>query len=288
MAMQTNRISIQNDLAFKKVFASRGNEFILAGLVQDFTGIDTSAGLVIINPYNIDTFYADDGQKLRATEVDVAARLSDGSIITIEFQRQPQEYLLERIDYYVSEKYISNYGRNINGKLQHKNGKNYSGLRAILSLNILGFNLWKDTDAIHEFNSYDIAHQNYYHSKNWRNIIFFELLKNTNELSENINYWRTLFKDEAVIDTAPDYIREASQILEYQNFDRRERTAVDMSVRYREKIEAEIAYGRNEGEKIGERKGIITTAKKMILKGFETVIISEVTGLPQDEIRKLK
>ena len=262
MATQTNRISIQNDLAFKKVFASRGNEFILAGLIQDFTGIDTSTGLTIINPYNIDTFYADDGQKFRATEVDVAARLADGRIVTIEFQRQPQEYLLERIDYYASEKYISNYGRNTNGKLQHENGKNYSGLRAILSLNILGFNLWKDVDAIHEFNYYDIAHQDYYHSKNWRNIIFFELLKNASKLSENINYWRTLFKDEAVVDTAPIYIKIASKILEYQNFDRRERTIVDTSARYRDKIEAEIAYGRNEGRSEGLKEGIITTAKK--------------------------
>jgi len=134
---------------------------------------------------------------------------------------------------------------------------------------------------LREYQYTDILKNHYFY-------IFLELLKNTSELSENINYWRTLFKDEAVVDTAPIYIKIANKILEYQNFDRRERTAVDMSSRYRDKIEAEIAYGRNEGEKIGERKGIITTAKKIILKGFETVIISEVTGLPQDEIIKLK
>ena len=284
MATQTNRISIQNDLAFKKVFASRGNEFILAGLIQDFTGVDTSTGLTIINPYNIDTFYADDGQKIRATEVDVAARLADGRIVTIEFQRQPEQYLLERIDYYASEKYISNYGQTFSGKLQRERGKNYSGLRPVLSLNFLGFDLWDDNEVIHKFSSYDLANQKYYHSENWRNIIFFELLKNTNELSDNINHWKILFGDEAVIDTAPNYIKIASKILEYQNFTREERTVMDATARYQAKIEGQLEYSWNEGIK----EGIITTAKKMILKGFETTIISEVTGLPKDEVSKLK
>jgi hypothetical protein len=67
---------------------------------------------------------------------------------------------------------------------------------------------------------------------------------------------------------------------------------MDATARYQAKIEGQLEYswneGHSEGEKIGEQKGIIATAKKMIIKGFETAIISEITGLPKDEVSKLK
>ena len=45
--------------------------------------------------------------------------------------------------------------------------------------------------------------------------------------------------------------------------------------------------GRLEGEKYGRLEGIQSTAMKMLAKGMAPELIQELTGLTEDEIRKL-
>ena len=46
--------------------------------------------------------------------------------------------------------------------------------------------------------------------------------------------------------------------------------------------------GREEGRAEGERAKQREIAEKMLLKGMEPVLISEITGLSEDEVRELK
>lgn len=45
---------------------------------------------------------------------------------------------------------------------------------------------------------------------------------------------------------------------------------------------------RKEGREEGERAKQREIAEKMLLKGMEPVLISEITGLSEDEVRELK
>ncbi|HPQ17971.1 MAG TPA: hypothetical protein PKX90_01705 [bacterium] len=49
----------------------------------------------------------------------------------------------------------------------------------------------------------------------------------------------------------------------------------------------EISYARREGIELGEKKGIEITALKMLKKGFDIKTISEITGLTEEEIKRL-
>ncbi|WP_163654649.1 PD-(D/E)XK nuclease family transposase [Listeria sp. PSOL-1] len=110
--MAEQRWTAKNDLLFKKVFASPKWRHILIGFIQDILNLDVE-DVTIDNPYSIETFYkaSKEENKLFYTEVDVLARLADGTLVTIEIQVNPQSYFKERALYYLADKYVSNYGR---------------------------------------------------------------------------------------------------------------------------------------------------------------------------------
>ena len=101
----------KNDLLFKKVFADQRYAHILIGFIQDIFEIEVES-VQIETPYRIETFYELQKEKtLTFTAVDVVARLTDKSLVTVEMQVSPQKYYAERTVYYVAEKYVSNYGQ---------------------------------------------------------------------------------------------------------------------------------------------------------------------------------
>ena len=87
MTKQTiKRISGTRDLAFKKTFASIGNEDIIAGLVNDFFGFEPRE-IVIGNPYNIRAYQErlegsdDDYNTLKYTLNDIRIGMANGSLV---------------------------------------------------------------------------------------------------------------------------------------------------------------------------------------------------------------
>ncbi|BDR55940.1 hypothetical protein KIMC2_05020 [Xylocopilactobacillus apis] len=100
--MRKREILPSNDLLFKKLFASPKNRHILIGFIHDMIGLNV-VDVIIENPYNIRTFkVTEDQQEFLETEVDVLARLDDGSLVTIELQVRREAHFIERSLHYLS------------------------------------------------------------------------------------------------------------------------------------------------------------------------------------------
>ena len=107
------------DLAFKKAFASMGNEDIIAGLVNDFFGFEPN-NINISNPYNIRAYHkklkesGDDYNVLKYTLNDVRIDIANGGLVA-EMQVQKQNCFGARSVHYMCEGYSRNY--NIHGNV---------------------------------------------------------------------------------------------------------------------------------------------------------------------------
>ncbi|WP_317942703.1 Rpn family recombination-promoting nuclease/putative transposase [Carnobacterium maltaromaticum] len=251
--MSNQKVRPVNDILFKKVFGSPKYRHILIGFIKDILDLDIEE-VMIENPYNIDTFYqATKEKQLLQTEVDVLARLKDQSLVTIEIQLRAQAYFKERALYYAAEKYISNYGREDVATLEKKKtGAKYSSLYPVYGINILEFTLFKeDANPLHSFTLYD-NHQelHFVDGNNSRlfTLAFLELKKNTTKTQKHLRYWIQYFTGEKVVESAPSYIKEAYQIVDYQNLEREERTMIDAAEKAREDLKATIIYAEREGK----------------------------------------
>ena len=82
------KVLTTRDIVFKKVFASPENTHILKGFINDILGLDV-VEVTVENAYNIKTFYNEQGETgLQYTQVDVLARLREGSLVSVEMQTE--------------------------------------------------------------------------------------------------------------------------------------------------------------------------------------------------------
>ncbi|MBO0422315.1 hypothetical protein [Enterococcus plantarum] len=107
-----------------------------------------------------------------------------------------------------------------------------------------------------------------------------ELKKHSGKTQRHLNYWLDYFTIGKVLEDAPEYIKEACYIVEYQNLDKEERAMVDATEKAHEDLKATIIYAQKESRE--------EIAKKMLKKGLTIKLIHEVTGLDVKEIEKLK
>ena len=157
----------------------------------------------------------------------------------------------------------------------------------VYGINILEFILFKeDENPHHSFTLYDNNQELYFVDENNRQLFtlaFLELKKHTNKTQKHLRYWIQYFTGEKVVESAPSYIKEAYQIVDYQNLEREERTMIDAAEKAREDLKATIIYAEREGKHLKQ----LEIAKKMLEKGLTLDLISEVTGLDQKIIRSL-
>ena len=102
------RVLTTEDLVFRKVFASPQYSHILMGFINDVLDLGVTK-VHVEDTYNIRTFYEENKKPKRGyTQVDVLARLGNGSLVTIEMQVRKRAWFRERALFYLNEAYISN------------------------------------------------------------------------------------------------------------------------------------------------------------------------------------
>lgn len=286
------------------MFADQRHEHILIGFIQDIFDIEVES-VQIETPYRIDTFYELQKEKqLTFTAVDVVARLTDKSLVTIEMQVNPQKYYAERSVYYVTEKYVSNYGQSKHYRgPEGQHSEKYSSLYPVFGLNILDFVLFKDSVSevpLRHFDVYDIENKEYFPTKNILKFSFLELPRTPAKNQKHVAYWMEYFTTGAVPETAPAYIQEACEVIAYQNLEQEERTMVNAIEKAREDQKATILYykdeGRNEGLKQGLEQGLeqgeqkkqVEIARSMVREGLDIDLIKRVTGVDHATIQELE
>jgi len=287
----------KNDLLFKKVFADQRYAHILKGLIQDIYQIQVDS-IHIETPYNIETFYELNNKKLAFTEVDVVARLSNKSVITIEMQVQRQKYYLERALYYLVTQYASNYGqpRHYPVEVGDEQQAKYRSLYPVYGLSILDFSLDEQTmssDSLKHYDFCDLENQNYLKNRKIRpshllKLSFFELTRNPPFRQQHLMHWINYFTKGTVEGTAPDYIQDACQIIAYQNLEQEERNMIDIIEKAREDRKSAYAFYKDEGRKEGREEQTNLIAKKLFKEGLSLESIQRITGLTEMELHSLR
>ena len=157
----------------------------------------------------------------------------------------------------------------------------YSSLVPVYSLNILGDAHFPDDDALRIFELYDPARNKKY-KKELVRIGFFELSKNNIETT-NQRYWRDYFITGEAHLEAPEYIRKASHIIEYENLSEEERNVSAVL----EKARADYDAGFSSAYHDGIEKGLIEVAKNMLKNGEPIEKVISYTGLSLDHVKTL-
>ena len=195
--------------------------------------------------------------------------------------------------------------------MYHKGEWKYSALRPVYSICILLENEFDDDESIHTFNLYDKKHGVSYTNHKGEELVtmtFLELRKQPSEEEKNITEWFRYFKTGEVSENAPEYMREACKVANYQNLSKEEQEMVSA----REKAEQDAlsreyyvwTQGLEKGVKQGLERGVkqgIKNGKKtgreearnelicnMLKQGLSTEEIAQFTGVSQKEIENVK
>ena len=144
---------------------------------------------------------------------------------------------------------------------------------------ILGYNHFtEDEDALRIFELYDPT-RNKRFPKQLLNFGYFELLKSNVE-TENQLQWQNYFLQKPLSGNAPDYIKDALQIIDRANMDEEELNMMAHVEYLQSALDNQIAYAKNERE--------IEIAKRMLKRGTPIEIVAEDTDLDEVTIRHLK
>ena len=293
--MKNKPFNSLNDYFVRYFFTDKGGEKVLLDFINAVmisADMKTFKAVEILNPFNLKKHYND-----KETIVDVKCITKNGTVVIIEVQLSGNSRFPERILYYWS----TNYSKIL------KKGEGYEDLTPVISINLLNFNLNKKDSNVHS--CYMI-----YDTKNKRlltdhlQIHIIELKKfnfKNNSLSKDLNYWLGFFTTKNMEEYMSEIVKEKPIMEEahrrYNNFirsrlmmseyEKKEIYQYDKQIMLkderREGIKEGMKKGKLEGLKEGRIAEQISMAKSMKTKNLDINLISEITGLTIDEIKKL-
>lgn len=292
--MNENKLlKVTNDYVFKKIFGKKGNEDI----TKEFLRAVTNKYFERINLEETPILERDLlEKKMGVLDVKVVANEIDN----IEMQVINSEYIADRILWYWAKMYGSSLLK----------GDGYDSTKRAICIMIADFNL----DKLKEIASYHTKWM--IREENNKEVILTDKLEiHIIELSkmENVNcipkiekellQWCKFIKSpESVEESSMNEnkgIKRAKEELDKLSQDEHERWLAEMREKairdemairdygYKKGIEEGLKQGIEEGLNQGKKNEKIEMAKKMLNKKMDISVISEVTGLSIEEIKKL-
>ena len=286
MKMKQNYIRF--DWAMKRLLRNKANFAVLEGLLTTLLNEKIVICRLLESESNQEDAYD------KYNRVDILAENSKGELILIEIQNNNEYAYFQRMLFGTS-KLVTEY---IN------RGEGYEKVRKVYSINIVYFSLGQGKDTVYhgktEFRGIhngDLLELSPFQKQTFKVDAVSQLYPEyyilkvndfnqvaTTPLEEWIYYLNTGEIPETA--TAPG-LHEARERLQIDQMSKGEQDAyyrhLDNIVILRDNILTERAEGRAEGEQNALRK----TAKAMKQKGLSIQDISEITGLPCEEIEQL-
>ena len=271
---------LTNDLLFKIVFGSKGNEKLLALMLNALLSLKGSQQieeLEILNPINLPEW-----QNGKQSVIDVKARDISGEVYCVEIQVKAHAEILKRVLFYSAASYTRQIVR----------GTKYADLNKTICLWIMCETILPEPEI---YNKYLIKHD-----KN-NNILtdlmeyhFVELSKfdksKPAELQNRFEKWLHILKfgDYYRSDSElPGELKKEKGICEV--IKQMSTANTDEHMRYellaREMFLSDLATDLDAAEKKGIEKGIEKVALKMLAKGKSFEEIAEATDLTIDQIK---
>ena len=283
-------LSPKLDVVFQALFGEVGNEritkeFLEAILEKKIKEVDLS-GNIVLRRENIED---------KMGVLDVLAKINDNEYVNIEMQVADKDNLLERILYYWARVYT----RNI------KKSEDYIELKKTIEILIVDFEIKKLKELE-------------YHSK-WKiieeknrkliltddleiHIIETDKIKKLSEKEKDKELVKWIyFLEEPNGERVKEYmktdkgIKEAKGKLEVMSEDERMQILADLRLKaiMDEKAIKRLGYkegkseGKIEGKIEGKKEKTIEIAKKMKERDIDIITIKDITGLTEEEIKKL-
>ena len=292
-----------NDYFVRYFFTDKGGEKVLLDFINAVmisANMKTFKSVEILNPFNLKKNYSD-----KETIVDVKCITKNGTVVIIEVQLSGNSRFPERILYYWS----TNYSKLL------KKGEGYEDLTPVISINLLNFNLNKKDSNVHScYMIYDTKNKRLLSDHLQIHIIELKKIKfKDKSLTKDLNYWLGFFTTKDMEEYMSEIVKEKPIMEEahkrYNNFirsrlmmseyEKKEIYQYDKQIMLkderREGIKEGMKKGKLEGIKKGKLEGLkegriseqISMAKSMKTKNLDINLISEITGLTIDEIKKL-
>ena len=293
------RLKVKNDFIFKKLFGEAENKDILISFLNAVLELSSADRLDDIDLVE-GTALKKDSPDDKLGILDIRAKTARGEILNIEVQLINQYNMDKRTLFYWAKLFAE----------QLKEGKPYNDLKKTITINILDFNYIDTEQYSTAFHLWEDADRNC-KLTDVLEIRFLELpkfRKRQPDLSKPLDRWLIFIED------SPEEVREmakreepaiarAEELLErLGSFDeiRRYYEAREMAIHDEvtrltgakaEGITEGIAKGRAEGivEGISEgEKKKATQIARSLLDVLDDKVISEKTGLPIEEVTKLR
>jgi len=277
-----------SDTAFKKIFGSEEYKEVTIGLINSFIPERKIASLEFVN-----VEMQGQTEKERRSAVDVICTDENGAKFVVEMQKAKQENFRERMIYYAS--------RIISGKLGIK-GKKWD--YKIDQVYVFAFTNFSFTDVIHDvaFDGQFVLNYETLEKTTKTKMpsspvyFFFDLIrfnKKVEEIVHSPEKWLFLVKNSAKLSAMPKEFSGDSAVESYfsasrlAKFSPEENDQYNSDMRNEWDIANEKAFIKKEGHAEGVAKRNIEIARAMLSKGIDIPIISECTGLSQQEIKAL-
>jgi predicted transposase/invertase (TIGR01784 family) len=293
------KLSPRIDLVFKKLFGVEENKDLLISLINSIvSGEDQVVDVTILNPYNAQNFKQD-----KLSILDIKAQGIDGKRFNIEIQISDEADYDKRALYYWAKLYTE----------QLKVAQDYSTLSKAIGIHILNFTSIPQAKNYH--NVFHITEKDngfaYFKDLELHTI---ELNKFTNDANEELkdivaktksalDMWAAFLTRHDLLkaDRLPkeldnDSLKKALTVLNVMNFNDEERELYEDHLKWL-RIEANTLKkaenkareeGLAEGKVEGKAERDIAIAKNLLKLGLPLDSIAEATGLPLDQIEKLK
>ena len=273
-------LNLKNDVVFKAFFSRKGNEKFLIDFLESLL-VTKIESIEIREEVNLEQLKNEE----KSGRLDLQAKLGDGTIVNIELQMRNEHNIEERTTYY-SSKVISR---------ETKRGTDYKDINQVIMINILGYEMFGFDEYISKTAIVLDKHRDYevLRGIQWYFIELPKFRRLHPDMNEEVNQW-LVFMD--------DHDKEAIKMVEKNNkiFERARKemnyltgdAAVQRLAELREKWEMDrvsaINYATRNGEQKGIKKEKIEIAKKMIEENMPIETIVKITGLTEEEIKKIK
>ena len=280
-----------NDYIFKRIFGYVGNENITKNLLESILKIK-------INSVSLDgnTILEKDLASDKIGILDVKAILENKIPCDIEIQVVPFDNITKRLLFYWSKLYL----KTINS------GDSYDNLQKAIVILIVDFD-FKKIDNLKNINDYHTKWQITADSSTKHiltdafeiHTISLKLVeklfkKSYNEDSKDLIRWLKFIKEPSLLeerDMENVNIKEAKEQLDELKKSKYEQELAEYRMKEIRDKKAIESYGFNtgkeEGRKEGKKEKQIEIAKKMLKENMDINLISKLTSLTENEIRKL-
>lgn len=269
-----------NDLVFKKLFGSEANKDLLMSFLNSILG--RKGDNLITDVFFKDPYNHQPSMQLKLSVVDVRCIDKLGNTYIVEMQVNPQSDFLARCHYYTA----------CGLSLQLKKGDAYEKLSPVIFIGITDFDLFPDHNRYlsHYYLLDDFDHVCRLHHEEYHFIELTKFKKTVEQLEDISDKWIYFLQNAEKYENFPKEFEKTGPLVKAFDVLERGRWSKKELEDYEKMIDAERVEKSTlkTAESIGVEKGLKKAAREMLLQGILIDVICKVTGLSEEEVKKLK